>query len=42
MKYAKIEIDEMQQEILVMALGRFEHDMYEAEKSLKGNGSRKA
>lgn len=35
MKYAKIEIDEMQQEILVMALGRFEHDMYEAEKALK-------
>lgn len=35
MKYAKIEIDEMQQEILVMALGRYEHDIYEAERALK-------
>lgn len=34
-KYATIEIDEMQQEILVMALGRFEHDIYEAENALK-------
>ena len=35
MKYANIEIDEMQQEILIMALGRFEHDIYEAETALK-------
>ena len=35
MKYAKIEIDEMQQEILVMALGRFENDVLEAEQILK-------
>lgn len=34
-KYATIEIDEMQQEILVMALGRFEHDIYAAEHDLK-------
>ena len=35
MKYANIEIDEMQQEILLMALGRFEHDVYEAETALQ-------